>query len=438
GNELSLLGGGWARKAPFSCADACLPVLGEQTTVELLVMDACCNWATGWSNVNVEDKSNPALLKPLADLEISCEAYNVFYQDVVESAAALGENGSVRDTSGIFDALDSLWGSYRTVITNLDFDYYNISCAEISTTDKIADTAHDGRIDWIEVTTKTTVLDTAIQSGTHGIIEFVCEGEVVQDVWLDLDECGNGIIIRRFRITSGCSSQAAPLTLQQVIEVRSACSLRKSMMDIPADFGSMNSPVCLQAPLSDAYFPDALGRATVKPHLAGVLCNSISIGRDIKELDVQGQPGLKKYEIVWRMLDWCADVAVDLTHTQVVIARIDGECNFDGGETSGSPVEGALNTGNLVRRGNFVLHQNHPNPFEHYTVIGFELPEATQGRLVIYEVTGKVLKEFKGNFVKGYNEVTITQGELPAMGMLYYQLETEKFVATKKMVRVSE
>src|SRR5690606_40585165 len=105
--------------------------------------------------------------------------------------------------------------------------------------------------------------------------------------------------------------------------------------------------------------------ATVKPHLAGVLCNSISIGRVIKELDVQGRPGLKKYEIVWRMLDWCADVAVDLTHTQVVIARIDGACNFDGGETSGSQVEGALNTGDLVRRGNFVLHQNQPNPFEH-------------------------------------------------------------------------
>src|SRR5690606_40804251 len=92
--------------------------------------------------------------------------------------------------------------------------------------------------------------------------------------------------------------------------------------------------------------------ATVKPHLSGVLCNSISIGRDIKELDVQGRPGLKKYEIVWRMLDWCADVAVDLTHTQVVIARIDGGCNFDGGEPSGGRVEGGWTPGNWVGKGN--------------------------------------------------------------------------------------
>src|SRR5690606_20016654 len=110
-------------------------------------------------------------------------------------------------------------------------------------------------------------------------------------------------------------------------------SLRKSMFDLPTDFGSVTSPICLQAPLSRDYFPDALGSAQVKPHLTGVLCNALSIGSDIKELDVQGRPGLKKYEIVWRMLDWCADGAVDLTHTQVVIARIDESCDFDGGET---------------------------------------------------------------------------------------------------------
>src|SRR5690606_32320010 len=68
GNELSLLGGGWAKAVPFSCEDACLDLIGE-----LLVMDACCNWGIGWSNVYVEDKSHPSVLKPLEDLEVSCE-----------------------------------------------------------------------------------------------------------------------------------------------------------------------------------------------------------------------------------------------------------------------------------------------------------------------------------------------------------------------------
>lgn len=435
GNELSLLGGGWAKAVPFSCEDACL-----QTTAELLVMDACCNWGIGWSNVYVEDKSHPTVLKPLEDLEVSCEAYNGYYRDVVEAAAALGERGSTVDTSGIFAQLDALFGTYSTAISDLEFDYYNITCSEISVVEKIADTLHDGTIDWIEVVTKTTVLDTALETSMDGIIEFVCNGEVVQDLWLDLDECPSagsgtvGTITRRFFLTSGCSSTADTLLVSQVIEIRSACALRKSMFDLPADFGSRTAPVCLPAPLSRSFFPDGLGSVQVKPHLFGVLCNIITIGNDIKELDVQGQPGLKKYEIVWRMRDWCADVPVDLTHTQVVIARIDGSCEFDGGETSGSPVTGVLERGERIHRDGFTLYQNHPNPFEGYTVIGFDLPEAAAGRLLIYEVTGKVVKEIQGEFVKGYNEVTLTRDELSSAGMLYYQLETDRFVATKKMV----
>ncbi|HLT32432.1 MAG TPA: T9SS type A sorting domain-containing protein, partial [Aquaticitalea sp.] len=71
---------------------------------------------------------------------------------------------------------------------------------------------------------------------------------------------------------------------------------------------------------------------------------------------------------------------------------------------------------------------------EGYTVIGFELPRAAEARLLIYEVTGKLVKEIKGEFAKGYNEVTLTRDDLPMSGMLYYQLETDQFVATKKMV----
>ena len=429
GNELSLLGGGWAKAVPFQCEDACLDLIAE-----LLVMDACCNWGIGWSNVYVEDKSQPSVLKPLEDLEISCEAYNSYYSDVVEAAAALGEQGSAQDTSGVFAQLDALFGTYNTATTGLEFEYYNITCSENSVVEMIADTLHDGTVDWIEVGTKTTVLDTTLQTSMDGIVEFVCNGEVVQDLWLDLDDCRNGTITRRFFITSGCASTSDPVIVTQVIHVQSACALRESMFDLPSDFGSRTSPVCLQAPLTGNYFPDGLGSVQVKPQLVGVLCNAISIGSDIRELDVLGQPGLKKYEIVWRMRDWCTDVPVDLTHTQVVMARIDGSCEFDGSETSSSPAIGILERGNSIYRDGFALYQNHPNPFEGYTVIGFELPRAAVGRLLIYEVTGKVVREIKGEFEKGYNEVTLSRDELPAAGVLYYQLETDKFVATKRMI----
>src|SRR5690606_26210545 len=64
GQELSLLGGGWAKALPVKCHDAC-----QEVTAELLVMDYCCNWATGWSDVYVEDKSNVRVVKHLEDLE---------------------------------------------------------------------------------------------------------------------------------------------------------------------------------------------------------------------------------------------------------------------------------------------------------------------------------------------------------------------------------
>src|SRR5690606_9688741 len=144
GQELALLGGGWAKAVPFKCEDAC-----EVVTAELLVMDYCCNWGTGWSDVNVEDKSNARLVKRLPDLAISCEAYNIFYKDVVEAAAQYGGNGSAVDTSGAFDDVDEAFGFYiKTWVDNqnrptdidgnllpdsvINFDYWNVTCEEES------------------------------------------------------------------------------------------------------------------------------------------------------------------------------------------------------------------------------------------------------------------------------------------------------------------
>src|SRR5690606_37587098 len=148
--------------------------------------------------------------------------------------------------------------------------------------------AHDGTIDWINEVTKTTVLDTTAQSGENGILDIVCGADIIQDVWIDLDDCGNGTITRRFYISGGCASTASPLVLEQVIRVNPACSLRESMFDLPEDLGSSTSPVCLSQPLSADYFPASLGNVTLRPHLAEVLCNSIAIGREVKELNVLG------------------------------------------------------------------------------------------------------------------------------------------------------
>lgn len=82
----------------------------------------------------------------------------------------------------------------------------------------------------------------------------------------------------------------------------------------------------------------------------------------------------------------------------------------------------------------FELYQNQPNPFKKTTLIRFRLPEATSGRLTIYDLSGKVLKTFDQDFGEGYNEFNIQKGELNSTGVLYYQLETPDYTATKKMI----
>ena len=42
----------------------------------------------------------------------------------------------------------------------------------------------------------------------------------------------------------------------------------------------------------------------------------------------------------------------------------------------------------------------------------------------------------QGDYTKGYNEVTIDRSQLGSTGVLYYQLETAEYSATKKMIIV--
>lgn len=81
-----------------------------------------------------------------------------------------------------------------------------------------------------------------------------------------------------------------------------------------------------------------------------------------------------------------------------------------------------------------VLLQNVPNPFQGNTQIGFYLPEAAQTKLSIRDVKGAVLYQVQGNYSKGWNLLELSAADLRVSGVLYYSLETAKFVETKRMV----
>ncbi len=82
----------------------------------------------------------------------------------------------------------------------------------------------------------------------------------------------------------------------------------------------------------------------------------------------------------------------------------------------------------------FALYQNEPNPFTNNTVIGFEMPQEADATFTILDVTGKVVKTINGNYAKGYNEIELSKSDLGAAGVYYYQLDSGRFTATKKMI----
>lgn len=79
----------------------------------------------------------------------------------------------------------------------------------------------------------------------------------------------------------------------------------------------------------------------------------------------------------------------------------------------------------------FVLYQNTPNPFVGSTNIAFNLPEAMEASVTVYDVTGKIVFNQDVEAVKGYNTVNVN---LNNTGILYYTVQAGEFTATKKMV----
>ena len=89
--------------------------------------------------------------------------------------------------------------------------------------------------------------------------------------------------------------------------------------------------------------------------------------------------------------------------------------------------------GSFIAGTGFELLQNTPNPVSGITSISFNLPEAASASLTITNAEGRVLKTIQGSFTKGFNTVVLQRAELEA-GVLFYQLKSNEFTATKKMI----
>lgn len=116
---------------------------------------------------------------------------------------------------------------------------------------------------------------------------------------------------------------------------------------------------------------------------------------------------------------------ISLTSRQVVAEAYDNDENL---------LELGLEFGATPQHQAFELYQNSPNPFRTETNIGFYLPEAGEVTLRIHDAAGKLLKQIRGDFGSGKNQIRLEKGELPAGGVLYYTLTNGDNTLTRKMI----
>jgi hypothetical protein len=92
----------------------------------------------------------------------------------------------------------------------------------------------------------------------------------------------------------------------------------------------------------------------------------------------------------------------------------------------------AEQTGNSIPA-EFKLYQNFPNPFNPATEIKFGLPKESSVKLIIYDLLGRevarlVDEKLNSENIRLYGMLQIVPADL------FYQLQTENFRETRKLV----
>lgn len=84
----------------------------------------------------------------------------------------------------------------------------------------------------------------------------------------------------------------------------------------------------------------------------------------------------------------------------------------------------------------FALNQNYPNPFNPMTTIGFDIPEASDVSLTIYNSVGQEVKQLVNNQLQaGRYNYSFDASSLPS-GIYFYRIKANTFVETKRMVLI--
>ena len=89
-----------------------------------------------------------------------------------------------------------------------------------------------------------------------------------------------------------------------------------------------------------------------------------------------------------------------------------------------------------VRPEQFSLKQNYPNPFNPVTTIKYSIPKNQFVKITVYDVSGKKIAELLNEYKTAGEYDIIFDASRFSSGVYFYELKTENFTETKKMLLV--
>jgi hypothetical protein len=137
--------------------------------------------------------------------------------------------------------------------------------------------------------------------------------------------------------------------------------------------------------------------------------------------------------VIWDAADYPLSGAVTLSITNFAGAG-GSALNFDVGATF-------LSNDDVTLVEEYKLSENYPNPFNPSTTIGYDVKEAGDVSIIVYDMLGREVRTLVNEYMlpNSYNIVwngINDQGVQSASGVYYYKMISNDFVDTKKMMFV--
>jgi hypothetical protein len=95
--------------------------------------------------------------------------------------------------------------------------------------------------------------------------------------------------------------------------------------------------------------------------------------------------------------------------------------------------QGPVTRVNDAKPRSFLLHQNHPNPFNPYTSIEYQVPKGGHVRLEIYNSSGQLLEALVDGYRSPGSHMAVWNAQRQASGTYFYRYRCGDFSETRKM-----